>query len=29
MIGSTYNEQLEIIEAKFKGEISLDEMLQF
>lgn len=29
MIGSTFNEQLQIIEAKFKGDISLEEILCF
>lgn len=29
MIGSTFNEQLQIVEAKFKGEISLQEIMQF
>lgn len=29
MIGSTFNEQLQIIEAKFKGAICLNEIVQF
>lgn len=29
MIGSTFNEQLQIVEAKFKGDICLNEILGF
>ncbi|MDA3893541.1 MAG: STAS/SEC14 domain-containing protein [Salinivirgaceae bacterium] len=29
MIGSTFNEQLQIIEVTFKGKIDLDELIQF